>query len=117
MYKIIITVILTSAFFILFFRTETKNKKKESRKAKKRVVEKVSTTKGFIEDTYRGPVTDRFIPPKYGDIGTFVGNTSLPNFGFPYERLSEEELKKKPTKKNRKSADQRVSGVFVSKSG
>jgi hypothetical protein len=81
MFKIIITVILTSAFFILFFTSQTKNKKREK---EKRPVEKPSTTKGFIEDTYRGPITDRFIPPKYGDIGTFVGNTSLPNFGFPY---------------------------------
>jgi len=88
MFKIILTIILTSAFFILFFTLQTKNKKEETERIE---AEKVSTTHGFIEDTYRGPITDRFIPPKYGDIGTFVGETSLPNFGFPYEGLFEEE--------------------------
>lgn len=77
MISTIITILLTSAFFILFFIPKMKSKKREI------VTEEPSTTKGFIEDTYRGPVTDRFIPPKYGDIGTFVGNTSLPDFGFP----------------------------------
>ncbi len=84
MLNIIIAVILTSAIFILFFepRLNLKNKKE-------RVEEPSSTTDGFIEDTYRGPFVDQFIPPKYGDIGTFVGFSSVPEdhwlHGFPHE--------------------------------
>jgi len=82
MFKIIITIILTSAFFILFFVSDMKGKKKKIVKE-----EEPSTTKGFIEDTYRGPITDRFIPPKPGKIGTFVGYTNVPDhvwlYGFP----------------------------------
>ena len=84
MLNIIIAVILTSAIFILFFepRLNLKNKKE-------RVREQPSTTDGFIEDTYRGPFVDHFIPPTYGDIGTFVGFSSVPEdhwlHGFPHE--------------------------------
>lgn len=79
MFKIIITIILTSAFFILFFVPEMKIKVENK---KKKETEKPSTTKGFIEDTYRGPITDRFIPPKPGDTGTFVAYTSVPEYGW-----------------------------------
>ena len=83
MFKIIITIILTSAFFILFFRPDTMIKVKD----KKKDEEKPSTTDGFIEDTYRGPITDRFIPPKVGKTGTFVGYTNVQEYdwisGFP----------------------------------
>jgi hypothetical protein len=83
MFKIIVTIILTSAFFILFFVSDMKGKKKKIVKEE----EEPSTTKGFIEDTYRGPITDRFIPPKPGKIGTFVGYTNVPDHvwlsGFP----------------------------------
>lgn len=82
MFNIIITIILTSAFFILFFNQETKNKKKDREHEN---TPQISTTTGFEEDTYRGPVTDRFIPPKLGDVGTFVGYAGVANFGFPYE--------------------------------
>ena len=53
MLTILITVILTSAFFILFFNPELKVKNKTEE------TEEASTIKGFVEDTYRGPVTDR----------------------------------------------------------
>lgn len=82
MFSIIITIILTSAFFILFFNQETKNKKKDRERES---VPEISTTAGFEEDTYRGPITDRFIPPKVGDVGTFMGYAGVANFGFPYE--------------------------------
>jgi len=82
MIKVLLTIILTSAFFVLFFEPELKTVSKNKIKA--------STTDGFIEDTYRGPFVDNFIPPKYGDIGTFVGHSSVPEdhwlHGFPHEK-------------------------------
>jgi|TARA_B100000287_G_scaffold151938_1_gene143686 hypothetical protein len=80
MFNIIITFILTSAFFILFFTPDMKIKVKSKKKEKEK--EKPSTTRGFIEDTYRGPITDRFIPPKVGKTGTFVGYTDVPEYGW-----------------------------------
>lgn len=84
MLNIIIAVILTSAIFILFFEQNLNLKNK-----KERVEGPSSTADGFIEDTYRGPFVDQFIPPKYGDIGTFVGFSSVPEdhwlHGFPHE--------------------------------
>lgn len=106
MFKIIVTIILTSAFFILFFTPKMKIQNK-TKKSVKRVREEPSTTKGFIEDTYRGPITDRFIPPKVGKTGTFVGYTDVPEYswlqGFPHTKMSKEEvakLKKKPKPKS-----------------
>ena len=82
MIKVLLTFILTSAFFVLFFEPELKAVSKNKIK--------VSTVDGFIEDTYRGPFVDNFIPPKYGDIGTFVGYSSVPEdhwlHGFPHEK-------------------------------
>ncbi len=82
MFDIIITIILVSAFFILFFKpTFDLENKRES---------VVSTIDGFIEDTYRDPFVDRFIPPKLGDIGTFGAYSSIPEdnwlHGFPHEK-------------------------------
>jgi hypothetical protein len=98
MWKIILTIILTSAFFILFFepglRVVSKNKRQRD------VVK--STADGFIEDTrdafiipvYPTQVMDRDITgkivPIYGDIGTFTGYSSVPEdhwlHGFPHEK-------------------------------
>ena len=82
MLNVIVAIILTSAFFILFFEPRINSENKR--------VNKESTTKGFIEDTYRGPFVDKFIPPKYGDIGTFTGYSSVPEnnwlHGFPHEK-------------------------------
>lgn len=106
MFKIIVTIILTSTFFILFFTPKMKIQNK-TKKSVKRMGEEPSTTKGFIEDTYRGPITDRFIPPKVGKTGTFVGYTDVPEYswlqGFPHTKMSKEEvakLKKKPKPKS-----------------
>ena len=55
MWKIILTIILTSAFFILFF-----DKGSFSKNKRQRDVVKVSTADGFIEDT-----RDAFIIPVY----------------------------------------------------
>ena len=97
MLDIIITIILTSAFFILFFKPYivTKNKRKEE-------VEESHTAHGFIEDTrdafiipvYPTQVMDRDITgkivPIYGDIGTFTGYSSVPEdhwlHGFPHKK-------------------------------
>jgi hypothetical protein len=84
MFGIIVTIILVSAFFILFFNPtfDLKNKTEPEAEA--------STTAGFIEDTYRGPFVDNFIPPKYGDVGTFVAYSSVPEdhwlHGFPHKK-------------------------------
>ena len=102
MLSIIVAVILTSAFFILFFeprlRMVLKNKKEEQNDME----EKPSTTAGFIEDTrnafivpvYPTQVMDRDITgkeiPVYGDIGTFVAYSSVSEYnwlhGFPHEK-------------------------------
>jgi hypothetical protein len=85
MLDIIITIILVSAFFILFFKPtfDLENKREERLK-------KASTIDGFIEDTYRDPFIDRFIPPEIGDIGTFSAYSSIPEdnwlHGFPHEK-------------------------------
>ena len=98
MLRTIVTIVLTSAFFILFFEPKLRlNSKNKSGK-----VDPPSTTKGFIEDTQ-----DAFIHPMYpsqllvrdetgkqipvlGDIGTFVPYSSVPEdhwlHGFPHEK-------------------------------
>lgn len=101
MLKIIFTVILTSIFFILFFepRINLKNKTELNNKQ----VEQPSTTYGFREDTY-DPFIIPLYPSKldvdrgdtemsrhlYGDIGTFIGHSSIPEnhwlHGFPHEK-------------------------------
>lgn len=100
MIKIIVTIFLVSAFFILFFNPtfELQNKTE---------VPKTSTTAGFIEDTrdafiiptYPTQVMDRDITgevkPIYGDIGTFVAYSStVPDehwmSGFPIITHNEE---------------------------
>lgn len=112
MFKIIVTIILVSAFFILFFNPtlELQNKTEPD-------VE-VSTTTGFIEDTrdafiipmYPSQIMDRDITgrikPIYGDIGTFVAYSTIPDehwlSGFPQEKstfvdkeTSEDKLKRR----------------------
>jgi hypothetical protein len=97
MIKIIVTIILVSAFFILFFNPsfELQNKKDEKKP-------EASTTAGFIEDTrdafiipmYPTQIMDRDITgkikPIYGDIGTFVPYSSVPEnhwlHGFPHKK-------------------------------
>ena len=80
-----VTVIVVSAFFILFYEGSRKTVNKKVRKKPE-----ASTTAGFIEDTYRDPFVDHFIPPKVGNIGNFVAYSSVPEnhwlHGFPHKK-------------------------------
>lgn len=96
MITIIITILLVGAFFILFFKPgyDLKNKGVSEPGA--------STTSGFIKDTrdafihpmYPSPLMHRDetgkIEPIYGDIGTFVPHSSIPEnhwlHGFPHKK-------------------------------
>jgi hypothetical protein len=93
MWKIVVTIILTSVFFVLFFEPYLKIRTDINSK------NKVSTIDGFIEDTrdafimprYPTQVMDRDITgelqPVYGDIGTFVPYSTDDDWisGFPHE--------------------------------
>jgi len=97
MIKIIVTIILVSAFFILFYNPtiELQNKTETE-------TETVSTSAGFVEDTEDAFINPRYpfqlikldasgkIKPIYGDIGTFVPYSSVPEdhwlHGFPHEK-------------------------------
>lgn len=96
MFRIIITAILVGAFFILFFRPSYNLKNKT-------VIEpEASTTAGFVEDTDDAFINPRFptqlikmgddgkIKPIYGDIGSFVAYSSVPEnhwlHGFPHKK-------------------------------
>jgi hypothetical protein len=87
MISIIVTIILVSAFFILFFGGMGPENKKEKKKVNK---PEASTTAGFIEDTYRDPFINHFIPPKVGNIGKFVPYSGVPEnhwlHGFPHKK-------------------------------
>tara|TARA_R110000851_G_scaffold140252_2_gene277567 strand:+ start:3688 stop:3981 length:294 start_codon:yes stop_codon:yes gene_type:complete len=96
MIRIIVTIILVSAFFILFFNPSFELQNKIEPK------EEASTTAGFIEDTddafimpmYPSPLikmdSNGNIKPIYGDIGTFVAYSSVPEnhwlHGFPHKK-------------------------------
>ena len=105
MIRIILTILLVGAFFILFFKPKYDLKNK--------TVSEPSTTKGFVEDTFRGPITDRFIPPKYGDIGTFVAYSSVPDdhwlSGFSQDPTAPESYEDSDTKLSRRIRDLSVS--------
>ncbi len=87
MFKIIVTILLVGAFFILFFKPKYNLKNKTVSEPE------ASTSAGFIEDTYRGPFVDHFIPPVVGDVGTFVAYSSIPEITgcmvFPIKSLEE----------------------------
>jgi hypothetical protein len=96
MFGIIVTILLVGAFFILFFKPGYNLKNKTVSKPE------ASTTAGFIEDTrdafihpaYPSPLIHRDetgkIEPIYGDIGTFVAYSSVPEnhwlHGFPHKK-------------------------------
>ena len=96
MWKIVVTIILTSIFFVLFFEPYIRFNIDVNSK------NKVSTTKGFIEDTRDAFIMPRYptqlstrdetgeLQPVYGDIGTFVPYSSVPEdhwlHGFPHEK-------------------------------
>ena len=83
-----VTVVIVSTFFILFFASYDTKSKNEKKKTKKEP--EASTTAGFIKDTYRDPYINHFIPPKVGNIGTFVAHSSVPEnnwlHGFPHKK-------------------------------
>lgn len=96
MLGIILTIIVVGTFFILFFKPKYNLKNKTVSEPE------ASTTAGFIEDTrdafinpvYPFHVMQRTesgkIIPIYGDIGTFVAYSSVPEnhwlHGFPHKK-------------------------------
>jgi len=96
MFRIVITILLVGAFFILFF------KPKYNLKSKTVSEPEASTTAGFIEDTDDAFIIPTYptqlikmsesgnIKPIYGDIGTFVAYSSVPEdhwlHGFPHKK-------------------------------
>jgi hypothetical protein len=118
MIKIIVTIILVSTFFILFFNPimmELQNKK-ETKSEKE-----VSTTAGFIEDTrdafiipmYPAQIMDRDITGKvksiHGDIGTFVAYSTVPDehwlSGFPHKKTKFVDTESREAKLKRRKAE------------
>ncbi len=91
MLQVLVTILFVGAFFILFFKPEMqlKNKKEPDPEP--------TTATGFIADTHRDPFLDHFVPPIYGDIGTFVAYSSVPEdnwlHGFPHKETKEENSK------------------------
>ena len=83
----IVTIILVSAFFILFFEGMGPKNRREKKNVKE---PEASTTAGFIKDTYKDPFINHFIPPKVGNIGKFVPFSSVPEdnwlHGFPHKK-------------------------------
>jgi hypothetical protein len=96
MIGIFITILVVGAFFILFFKPKYNLKNKTVSEPK------ASTTAGFIEDTRHAFINPVYpfqvmqrdesgkIQPIYGDIGTFVAYSSVPEdnwlHGFPHEK-------------------------------
>tara|TARA_R110002153_G_scaffold71922_1_gene188710 strand:+ start:2419 stop:2712 length:294 start_codon:yes stop_codon:yes gene_type:complete len=96
MLKILLTIVLVGAFFILFFKPKYNLKNKTVSEPE------ASTTAGFIEDTEDAFINPRYptqlikmdetgsIKPIYGDIGTFVAYSSIPEdnwlHGFPHKK-------------------------------
>ena len=85
----IVTIILVSAFFILFFGGFSPENKKGNKKNKKVKNLEASTSAGFVKDTYKDPFIAHFIPPTVGNIGKFVPYSSVPEnhwlHGFPHK--------------------------------
>jgi hypothetical protein len=96
MFRIILTILLVGAFFILFFKPKYNLKNKTVQEPE------ASTTAGFIEDTDDAFIIPTYptqllkmdesgnIKPVYGDIGTFVAYSSVPEdhwlHGFPHKK-------------------------------
>lgn len=91
MLNVIVAIILTSAFFILFFEPRLRLNSKNESESKK-----VVTAEGFDDDTREviisGSYPYELMDSKYmyGDIGSFVGYSSVPEdhwlHGFPHEK-------------------------------
>ena len=96
MWKIVIAIILTSVFFVLFFEPYIQTNTVIDSK------NKVSATDGFIEDTRDAFIMPRYptqlstrdesgeLEPVYGDIGSFMPYSTVPEnnwlHGFPHEK-------------------------------
>ena len=107
MLLIIITILLVGAFFILFFKPKYNLKNKT-------VSTEASTTDGFVEDTDDVFINPRYptqlikmdetgnIKPIYGDIGTFVAYSSVPEdhwlSGFPQKGVNNDMYEDTDTK-------------------
>jgi len=100
MLRLIITILLVGAFFILFFKPKYNLKNKTSSNSEA----EASTTDGFVEDTQRGPILfgRDGIPPRYGDIGTFVAYASVSEdhwlSGFPQKGVNNDMYEDTDTK-------------------
>ena len=91
MLNVIVAIILTSAFFILFFEPRLRLNSKNESESKQ-----VATAEGFDDDTREviisGSYPYELMDSKYmyGDIGSFVGYSSIPEdhwlHGFPHEK-------------------------------
>tara|TARA_B100000767_G_scaffold132131_1_gene125494 strand:+ start:340 stop:669 length:330 start_codon:yes stop_codon:yes gene_type:complete len=99
MLRLIITILLVGAFFILFFKPKYNLKNKTSSNS-----EEASTIDGFVEDTQRGPILfgRDGIPPRYGDIGTFVAYSTTAEdhwlSGFPQKGVNNDMYEDTDTK-------------------
>jgi hypothetical protein len=99
MLRLIITILLVGAFFILFFKPKYNLKNKTSSNS-----EEASTTDGFVEDTQRGPILfgRDGIPPRYGDIGSFVAYSTVAEdhwlSGFPQKGVNNDMYEDTDTK-------------------
>jgi hypothetical protein len=99
MLRLIITILLVGAFFILFFKPKYNLKNKTSSNS-----EEASTTDGFVEDTQRGPILfgRDGIPPRYGDIGSFVAYSTAAEdhwlSGFPQKGVNNDMYEDTDTK-------------------
>jgi hypothetical protein len=113
MLRIILTITLVGAFFILFFKPKYDLKNK--------TVSEPSTTAGFTEDTGDAFIHPAYptqlikkdasgkIKPIYGDIGTFVAYSGVPDehwlSGFPQQPTESQSYEDADTKLSRRIRD------------
>jgi len=117
MLRIILTILLVGAFFILFFKPNynLKNKTDSGSEPTDTSTDEVSTTDGFVEDTHRGPILfgRDGIPPRYGDIGTFVAYSTVPEThwlsGFPQKGVNNDMYEDTDTKLSTRIRDLSIS--------
>ena len=104
MLRIILTILLVGAFFILFFKPNYNLKNKTDSVAVDTDTEEDSNLDGFIEDTHRGPILfgRDGIPPRYGDIGSFVSYSTVPDThwlsGYPQKGVNSDMYEDTDTK-------------------
>jgi hypothetical protein len=89
MWKILFTIILTSAFFILFFEPIRKVEDSKNKNVNVPASEFIKDSREvFIVGEYPYDMMDS--KHMYGEIGTFIGYSSVPEdhwlHGFPHEK-------------------------------